>query len=104
MSRIEWLTYEHFGGRVGERFEMTGGDGASMSLELVRATELSELGGRGPEGQERRQFALVFQGPATPVVPQAIYSLVHDELGELDLFLVPTEADADRALYQASFA
>lgn len=104
MSRIGWLTYEHFAERLGERFEMSGGEGPGTTVELVEATRLGELGGRGPEGQVRRQFALVFRAPAGPVASQAIYSLTHVELGELDLFLVPIAADRDGVLYQASFA
>ena len=104
MSRIEWLTHDHFAGRLGDQFAITVGEATTLTLELMAATAGSEMGGRGPEGQERRQFALVFRGPAEPALPQQIYPLTHDELGPLDLFLVPIGPDQVGMRYQASFA
>lgn len=99
MSRIEWLTHDHFAERVGERFYL-----ADIALELVEATESTEPGGRGPEGQERLQFSLVFRGPAEPVLPQAVYRLGHDDFDELELFLVPIASDSQGVRYEAAFA
>lgn len=77
---------------------------APLGLELIEATESTEPGGRGPAGQERRQFSLVFRGPFEPMLPQLIYPLTHDELGSLDLFLVPIGPDQVGMRYQAAFA
>lgn len=104
MADLSWLTYADFAGRVGERFDLTADVDPPMVLELVGATEGSELGGPGPEGEERRQFALVFRGPATPVLPQATYSVVHADVGELALFLVPIGPAAEGMQYEAAFA
>jgi len=104
VSRIEWLTHDQFAGRLGERFAVTAGDGPPVPIELVETTEGSEPGGRGPEGQERWQFSLVFRGPATPVMPQGIYPLAHPELDDLELFLVPIGPDAEGMRYEAAFA
>lgn len=101
MARIEYLTFEHFSGRVGEAFDVPGEDG--VALELVDAAEGSQPGGRGPDGQERTQFSLVFRGPGAPWLPQATHRLVHPELGELDLFLVPLGPDAEGMRYEAVF-
>jgi hypothetical protein len=47
---------------------------------------------------------LVFCGPATPVLAQATYALAHDELGPMDLFLVPVGMDVEgRVQYEAVF-
>ena len=104
MSRIEWLTHDDFAGRLGEQFEMRVPDGPSMVVELVEATEGDVLGGPGPQGQERRQFSLVFRGPAEPVMPQGIYSLGHADLEDLELFLVPLGPDDVGMRYEAAFA
>ena len=104
MARIDWLTYEHFAGRVGEHFDVASPDGSGVPLVLVEATQGSEPGGRGPEGEERLQFSLVFRAPVTRVWPQGTYPLAHEELGELELFLVPLGADADGVRYEAVFA
>ena len=104
MSRIEWLTHGDFAGRIGEHFEMTVPEGPPLTLELVDATEYEAAGGRGPEGQERRQFSLIFRGPAEPVMPQSIYPLGHAEFEGLELFLVPISQGAEGTQYQAAFA
>jgi hypothetical protein len=104
VAGIDWLTYDHFAGRVGDLFGISGTDGPDVPLTLVEATQGSEPGGPGPEGQQRRQFSLVFRAPTSQVWHQGTYALAHDELGELELFLVPIGTDADGVLYEAAFA
>lgn len=105
MTRLEWLTHDHFAGHVGEGFDVTVGvEGPSVPMELIEATLGSQPGGPGQDGQERMQFSLVFRGPAAQVLPQATYQVSHAELGELDLFLVPIGPDAEGMRYEAAFA
>ena len=104
MAKIEWLTHAEFVGRLGEDFSLVGGDGAGLTLELVETIEHSEPGGLGPEGQVRRQFSLVFRGPATPVLPQGNYPLGHQELEPPELLLVPIGPDSLGMRYEAAFA
>jgi hypothetical protein len=99
-----WLTFDLFEGRVGEEFVVTVDGGPAVRAELVEATEGSEPGGAGPAGQQRRQFSLVFLGPAEPVLPQMIYGLDHQDLGHLDLFLVPIGPAGGGMRYEAVFA
>lgn len=99
---IEWLTYDQFSGRIGERFGLVVGDGPASGLELIEATQGTAAGGRGPEGQERLQFSLVFRG--SPALSQGTYRIRHEELGELDLFLVPIGRDGELTKYEAAFA
>ncbi|HEY1116620.1 MAG TPA: hypothetical protein VGE43_02880 [Acidimicrobiales bacterium] len=105
MAEIEWLTFDMFAPRVGEAFDV-GVEGGSTTLEMVlaEATEGSELGGPGPDGQQRRQFSLVFHGPTTPHLPQGTYLVRHRELGALALFLVPIGPEGDALQYEAAFA
>jgi hypothetical protein len=112
VTRLEWLTYDRFAPRVGEVFEVGVGAGPTVCMVLSDASESAEPGGRGPEGQERLQFSLVFRGPATPALPQGTYRLTHPELGELAMFLVPLgpdprgdgPGDAQGMRYEAVFA
>jgi hypothetical protein len=99
-----WITFDMFEGRVGELFELSVADGPAIRTELVEAVETTEPGGTGPAGQHRNQFSLVFRGPAEPVLSQATYGVDHDELGHLDLFLVPIGPDGTGMRYQAVFA
>jgi hypothetical protein len=99
-----WLTDDQFSGRVGQTFEMCAVDGVRIQAELVEATESAEPGGPGPGGQQRRQFALVFRGPLEPVLPQATHAVEHDELGRMEIFLVPIGPDGSGMRYEAVFA
>jgi hypothetical protein len=51
-----------------------------------------EPGGRVP-------FSLEFQGGPNPPLPQRIYRVEHDELGSLEIFLVPIAADRYEAVF-----
>ena len=104
MTRLDWLTYDTFARRAGERFDVTVTDGPALPMVLAEATEGTEPGGRGPDGQERLQFSLVFRGPSAPVLRQGSYGLAHAELGELELFLVPLGPDSEGMRYEAAFA
>lgn len=104
MTRIEWLTHEHFAPLVGQAFVVTVGPDEVLTMELVEATVSSQPGGRGPEGQERAQFSLVFRGPETPFLTQATYVVTHEAVGEQEVFLVPLGRDADGVRYEAAFA
>ena len=100
-----WITFDMFEGRVGEAFELSGADGPTIRTELVEAVE-SHRAGRRRTGRAapRLQFSLVFRGPMEPLLPQAICGVDHDELGHLDLFLVPIGPDGTGMRYQAVFA
>lgn len=105
MAGIEWLTYDLFAPRVGEAFDVgVAGGTRSVPMVLADASESSEPGGTGPDGQQRRQFSLVFRGSLAPVLPQGTYRVVHRDLGDLDLFLVPIGPDAEGMRYEAAFA
>jgi hypothetical protein len=94
------LTYDTFAGRVGETFRDTG---AGTSLELLEVSDLTEVARNVPDGA-RAPFSLVFRAPAEPLVEQSIRTLVHDDLGELAIFLVPIAREPDGLRYQAVFS
>lgn len=71
-------------------------EGKPIELELV---ELKE----GSSNSRVEQFALVFRGSNRLVLPQQIYQLLHDRLGEFELFLVPLGRDAHGSYYEAVF-
>jgi hypothetical protein len=87
-----------------ELFDVQAGDTLVVPLRLIEATEGSEQGGVGPDGQARLQFSLVFRGPVSPVLPQHTYPVTHPDLGELDLFLVALGPDGEGMRYEAAFA
>ena len=103
MAEPGWLTYDDFAGRVGESFEVAAGD-AVLPLELIEVTVSAEAGGRGPGGEVRQQFSVLFRGPLTAALPQGSYRLRQPGGDDLDLFLVPLGPDGFGMRYEAAFA
>ena len=93
---LEELTKESFLPRLNQAFRLTS---TEPPLEL-RLVEVEARWGKGPR---REPFSLVFAGPATPVLPQRIYRLENDEMGTLEIFLVPIGGDAGGTRYEAAF-
>ena len=72
-------------------------DGSNwLELELIEVSELKAL-----RGQE--MFSIEFRCRSNEVLPQRIYRLEHENLGQLDLFLVPIRKDEQGVYYEAVF-
>jgi hypothetical protein len=90
---LETLTAADFAALRGDRFRIAPNDASPFEAELVEVTEIPrEPGGRAP-------FSLVFQGGPSPPLPQRIYRLEHDELGAIEIFLVPIARDRYEAVF-----
>jgi hypothetical protein len=53
--------------------------------------------------QFKEQFALIFQGPLHPLLSQQTFELEHEQLGKMQLFIVPVARDANGIQYEAVF-
>lgn len=73
---------------------------AGRSLEM-RLIEVSGYG-RRPDAA-REAYSLVFRGPKQPLLAQCIYSLRHELMGQLEIFLVPIGPDSEGMRYEAIF-
>ena len=93
---IQNINKEMFSESVKTKFRLTAETSDPVELELIQLTE-------GVSSPRHEQFALLFLGPQNPFLPQAIYQLHHDTLGELDLFLVPVGRDQNGFQYEAVF-
>jgi hypothetical protein len=95
---LDTLTLETFAPRIGDRFQISAGEGPTIDATLIEAAPLgaSARGGRQP-------FSIVFLGPRSPVWPQRIYRVDHEALGSCDLFLVPIGPRDGGMQYQAVF-
>jgi hypothetical protein len=90
---LETITAGEFAALRGDRFRIAPDDAPPFDAELVEVTEIPrEPGGRAP-------FSLVFQGGPSPPLPQRIYRVEHDELGAIEIFLVPIAADRYEAVF-----
>jgi hypothetical protein len=97
---VESFTVDTFAGRIGERFLVRLEPDETTELELVEASGV----GPPPQSGQRTPFSLVFRGPADPVLPQRIYEFAHDELGALEIFIVPIGHDESGTSYEAVFS
>ena len=93
---IENLKLEDFAAQLDTKFRMKLADGKILECELVQAKSLSAA-----PGQE--VFSLVFRAPLDAPRATQIYSLEHESLGALDLFLSPIKADGQGLYYEAVF-
>ena len=81
---------------IGTTFEVLTDPTNVFSLTLTNVLE--------HEKTERNEaFSLLFHGPQSPFMPQAIYKLQHAELGVFEIFLVPVARDQDGFEYEAVF-
>ena len=102
----ELLTHEDFKVALDQSFDLSDDD-TRLPLTLIEVKRL-----RGPQREEdkRDQFSLLFKGPHSPLMPQRMYALRNDTMGELTMFLVPVgradgqhqNAEAE-VLYEAVF-
>lgn len=70
-----------------------------IALELLEVV----LAKPAVAGRPARTFSLLFRGPHGRHLPQRIYHLEHDQLGTVELFLVPLTPDARGTLFEAVF-
>lgn len=99
---LESFQFQTFSPLVGQPFRVQVGSDEFLDLELIEATDLRVDGPPVAPGA-RTPFSVLWRGPSTPILPQQIYRLEHEELGVFDLFLVPIGPDAHGMRYEAVF-
>jgi len=99
------MTFEQFSAHVGSPFRLLGvaDDVGGPALELIEATSLRQEDERRDNALRQEPFSLVFRGSTDLVLPQSIYRLSHETLGDLEIFLVPIGPDAQGMRYEAVF-
>lgn len=92
----ERLEHAEFLENQGSTFSLQLEGSDPFELELIEVSELRK-------GPLQEMFSIVFRSRSETVLPQRIYRLKHERLGEMDLFLVPIKKDADGVYYEAIF-
>lgn len=95
---LDTLTLDHWRECLGQDFRVRLGQEAGLDLKLTSATPLG-----AESGYRRQPYSLLFVGPLTPLLPQAIYPLRNESLGELEIFLVPLGPQGQTMRYEAIF-
>lgn len=91
---LEQITREQFTAQVNTGFRVAVAAGPALELELVSVRDLGSTAAH-------EQFSLEFRGPQQPLLPQSIYPLQHEQLGDFELFLVPIARDQEGLRYEA---
>ena len=94
------LTGKEFSKHVNSKYRVNVDGSEPIDLELVEVKEKESSPGE-QEGLER--FSVYFIGPENICLPQAIYRLTHERMGEFDLFLVAIAKDKAGFRYEAVF-
>lgn len=68
----------------------------ALDAELIEANEIQS-------SPTQEQFSIIFRGPAEPPLTQGIHKIEHDQIGTLELFLVPVGEDDEGLYYEAYF-
>src|SRR5262245_20219493 len=97
--RLDALTDADFAPRIGQRFRMRLSAEQSLDLTLLEVHTHKYA----PPAPRRQGFSVVFKSDVTGHAPQATYSLAHDEMGTLELFLVPIGPREGGMCYEAVF-
>ena len=93
------LTEKEFSQHVGTKFHVKI-DEREIELDLIEV--------KGYVSQEIEQggmerFSVFFAGPGDPFLPQKVYRLEHERMGEFEIFLVPVGGDQQGYRYEAVF-
>ncbi len=93
------LTEKEFSQHLNTKFQVRLDD---QKLEL----ELVEVKGYLPQANEQsgmERFSIFFVGPGNARLPQRLYSLKHEQMGEFEIFLVPISGNEKGFRYEAVF-
>jgi len=95
---LEKLTYDEFLRHKNSQFalQQESSPAAVLTLTEVNSHPATGAGIRQP-------FSLIFSGTPGVVLPQRIYTLTHEVMGTVDIFLVPVGATPAETQYQAVF-
>lgn len=100
---LEQLTYTDFSKAVKSKFLVWVESQDSLEFELMEVTTPRITVAGGPKKSTYENFALLFRGPGTRLLPQRIYCFESAALGRFELFVVPTDKDTAGIQYQATF-
>jgi hypothetical protein len=92
----ENLSKEAFSENLNTKFRIPSQSDEALEMELIEVVETM----RTPT---REQFSVFFRGPLEYRLPQSIYHMEHEKMGEMDIFLVPIGKGQEGYNYEAVF-
>ena len=99
----ETLSKESFAEHLNTKFRVLSEteNAAEVELELAEVAEFPTL---THSRSDVERFSLYFYGPRDSFLPQRIYRLAHERMGEQDIFLVPVAEEPRGFRYEAVFS
>jgi hypothetical protein len=95
---LQDLTPASFEAHLGSSFRIHYGGARPLAVVLM------EVKRHEPHpGPRAEPFSAFFRGPLESILPQRIYKVEHDQLGALEIFLVPIGPDGQGMGYEAVF-
>jgi len=91
------LTVDLFQQHLQENFIAKFNDHPDITLKLAEVETRLDT-------EAQTSFSLLFHGPKEPLLGQQTYLLNHDQLGELNFFLVPIAQNGEEAHYESIFS
>ena len=82
--------------QIGLTFKVIDFSPVPFELTLVRVVEHAKT-------EHSEAFSVFFLGPTDCFMPQGIQKIRHEQLGELEIFLVPVAKTKDGFEYEAAF-
>jgi len=100
---MDKLALSAFESHVGSVFKLAADTHSEIDLILISAARMATTDPPGTP-DSGRPFSLLFRGPETQPFGQGTQTLSHIVMGQIEIFLVPMQPDAEGPLYEAVFA
>lgn len=104
---LDKLTVDVFAPCLQQSFQVYYTPTDFMEVQLIEARDITEYDYADEDEAlpaRRKPFSLIFRSAdKTRYLPQHIYTIKHENLGALDIFLVPIGPDKKGMRYQAIF-
>jgi hypothetical protein len=99
----ETLSKETFAEQLNTKFRvlLETENAPEVELELAEVAEFPTL---THSRSDVERFSLYFYGPGDTLLPQRIYRLAHERMGEHEIFLVPVAQEPRGFRYEAVFS
>lgn len=94
------LVFEDFSDKVGQIFTITFDDAPAIPIALTEAKALKQI---PVPGMTRPPFSLIFVADTPQMLPQRMYRVEQEALGQIVLCLVPVGKKPEGFEYQALF-
>ena len=89
-------TKEEISQQVDKTFRASASEGPEFDVSLLEFTDIADT-------ETVETFSLLFRAPSDIGRTQGIYHLEHDEMGSMDIFLVPIRQDEQGLYFEAVF-